>query len=392
MKLRQREHVQPVIDRNGQESGEYDEGRRDLIRSFFDSLTHDQIQDPEKVAEIYTNLIYETRKRSYAEDFDLPQRPLNNVSIAVSGQCRLEWLTRRTQLIGDSTTLTHYGEELRLLASGEPAPPDDDTGRHVDYSVSYRCSDLAELGSWIIDCRSLLEAGDVFYQPDFIVEEEREDGRRYRHGVWSEVKYPTEDYADLPERFYGPPHNDYVPDNDPAVDAVDALIRTGALIYRQNVAVEKSKVIYPILKVDLPFVDEAPLASFAELALEYRDPLRRARDSFRQAFLAFDGTLGSEKLETEILKFGVDLRESIRELDSEYRSMKRNARFGRIGASLGTVSATLALTHFLSPAAAIMGAGGGGGLAFLKALENEMNRRQNIEERPFYFLWLLRDR
>ncbi len=363
---------------------------RELMRGFFNALNYNEAQDPSIVAIAYADLIYRKGRDRYT--YNRPSdRSLQNVSIAVSGQCRLEWLTRRAQLIGDTTTLTHYAEQARVLDSEEEVEPYDDTGLYDNYHAAFRCSDLSELGRWILDCRPLLEAGDVFYQPDIITERHDTSGVRYNRGVWDGDKISS--YGTIVEANRKH-HQEAMAEAEASAtpSPADALLRNGSLIYRRNISLEKAKVVYPILKTDLPFVDETPMASFAGLAVEYQEPLRRARDSFRETFLSFEGALGSEKLETEILKFGVELRNSMRELDSQYRSMKRSSRFARIGASLGTVSATLALTHFLSPAAAIIGGGGGGGLAFLKALEDQMTRRHHIEERPFYFVWILQGR
>jgi hypothetical protein len=336
------------------------------MRSFFRSIDDHSEHDPSRMALQYADYFFDVESGRVSPP---SSSGINSLSLATSGTYDLEWLTKRVQLIGDVTTFTHYAEPPTLIKSyGWEESAHSSTW--VDLWAYLRCSNLRELGKWLLDCRPLLEAGYVFYYPEITVS-------WYR---------PLEDNI---ARGNNPLDRN---DERSMAELADVLLKNGSIIDQRGGPVRKSKLVYPILRTEIPFIDETALDSFALMALENRDALQHARDSFRGRFLEFESAIGSENLETEILRFSTDLRESIRELDSACRSMKRSSLFASIGASLGTVSATLALTHFISPVTAIIGAGGGGALAFMKALEEAMKRRQDMQDRPFYFLWILENK
>jgi hypothetical protein len=334
-----------------------------VMRGFFESFERSWLLDPRQAALSYAKYFWSGDREAHLVNLPrvIPDDDINNLTLTISDNHSLSELTKRVQLIGDITTITHFGEQEHQFGGYQDTPPVG-PAREMNHQAFIRCPDLAELGKWLIDCRPLLEAGDVFYYPDINVHWDIQD---VMGGVPKQV---AETVAPL----------------------ADVLLGNGKIIDQHISRFKKSQMLYPILSVELPFVDDASLPSFANLSLEHRDLLRNARDAFRAKFLSFDGIVGSEKLETEIIRFSIELRESIRELNSAYIKMKRSAVFSRVGASLGIVSAVLALAHCLAPTEAIIGADAIGSIAFLKALQDEMSRRQELKERPFYFLWLLK--
>lgn len=288
---------------------------------------------------------------------------INNLSIASNGQ-NLGELTRRIQLISDVSMFTHFRERKHHFYSfSDDVPQPGAPG--ISQECYIRCRSMSELGQWLIDCRPLLEAGDVFYYPDIFVEQQLE----YFDGF--------ED--DTPKKRVREPS---------IANLCDVLVKNGKIVDQVNGPVKKIRTVYPMLRIDLPFIDQVSMSTYASMSLDYRDALNRARDALRGQFLSLDDTIGSEKLETSLARVTIELRESVREIDSTYRAIRRTAAFSYSGASIGSVTAVLALSSTFAPAVGIIG-GAGGLLAVARALESHLESRHKLQDRSYYFLWLL---
>jgi len=290
---------------------------------------------------------------------------VNNLSVAYDGS-DLADLTKRIQAISDVSMFAHFrqGKWHGFDAFTDTTPPHPGAAA-VKQTSHFRCNDPAELGKWLLDCRPMLEAGDVFYYPDVITQAQRE-------------------YYD----DYGPPT---MRKKELSIASLaDVIIANGKVVVQPTTDAVKvaAKLVYPILQIDLPFIDETSMATFASMAVNNRPALDRARDALRAKMLELDGVANEEKIETAVAKLSLELRDSIREIESEYRSFQRSSAFSVSGASLGTVSATLALSATFADAATLVGAGGGL-IALGKAIETHFNNRAKVRERDFFFFWLL---
>lgn len=97
---------------------------------------------------------------------------------------------------------------------------------------------------------------------------------------------------------------------------------------------------------------------------------------------------GSEHFDENLVKIGIDIRDSVRVLDHELKSIQRKKAFQVTGAGLAMTTAMLVAINkcVIDYYSELIGSGG---LYLLsKAIEESNLRKFDAENSPFYYLWL----
>lgn len=338
------------------------------MAAFFNGIDKETEAQPEKLALAFANHFKKGRSFLTGMKIELPVENIYNVTIA-NRSTPLSFITRRLPLIADTTVITHYREnKQRFHEYHDPIGMYEGPIGAVAATTCYlRCPHLIELGVWLRDCKPLLLEGDVFYWPDIVVE--RMYGQDIRSADISESEVSTQPLCDV-------------------------IIQNKKLVDISTTNPVKSQIIRPMLLVDLPYIENVDLATFAKITSDEREAVEQFRDFLRAKFLDLKQNEESERFETNLAKIGIELRDGLRKLESDYVALKRKRAFQVTGATIAAATAVLVVissTAFGMLPELLGTVGTGGGLlAIAKALQEHIsNRQKTIKETPYYYLWLL---
>jgi hypothetical protein len=224
------------------------------------------------------------------------------------------------------------------------------------------CPDLAELGRWLLGARDLLEAGLVWYLPSYSVVTHHVDegGKPYLHS------FGTAERA----------------------KAVDFLIRDGRAVDTCDVRPVKSRLVRPLLQIDLPFMDGVGIRDFSRITLEEFASYSAFRDFLRLSFLELDDSLNAVQSDHEIVKLGLRIKDEVRAARAEMEKARRRRSVALTGAVVGSVGAVLVAVYGPALTAAVAALGAGGGLWSIVHAAAE-NSTRVLRENEWHYVWVL---
>ncbi|MFE7358505.1 hypothetical protein ACFU8Q_36745 [Streptomyces sp. NPDC057543] len=103
-----------------------------------------------------------------------------------------------------------------------------------------------------------------------------------------------------------------------------------------------SRVIRPILEIDLPFIDTLTLSDFAQITREEFDSYTQFRDFMRSRLLELDDALEAVDSQVALERVALAIRDELNAAAAEMIRATRSRALSRSGAMLGTTSAVLA--------------------------------------------------
>ncbi|MGH3843497.1 MAG: hypothetical protein ACRDS0_18940 [Pseudonocardiaceae bacterium] len=331
------------------------------MRKFFKALENEHRSEPEKVAEIYSLLLWNGQKDRLVDDKRLSR---SRFYVGLSTGDNFDELTKRTVLVSDTLLLSHdWAGEYHHLAKnshfmdvGGPVGPDFGT------MCGIHCPNLAELGRWILDVEPLLKAGLVWYLPSYSTS-------AY---VGDEISLNP---ADKPKQ----------------AKAIDYLIRDGRAVDASGAEPIKSQLVRPVLRIDLPFIDGVNLQNFSKITVEEFSSYSAFRDFLRLSFLDMDMALNAVQSDRELLKLSLQIKDHIRSARSEMVTARRKRAVAVTGAVIGSVGAILVAVYgpalALAAAVAAIGATGGGVWGIIHATTE--NSTHALREDKWYYVWAL---
>jgi hypothetical protein len=336
-----------------------------LMTKFFTSENIDELTETE-LAKKFMDFMHSNHKYLTAIKKEITSRStfdLRNVSILTS-DTPLSWMTKRALLIADSTLLGHPTNKFtEYKTEGFCTDPAYDIWEDVTYCTN--CPDLLELGYWLKRCRGLLERGDVFYYPKVKVERVRTQYQGYQQFDWG----TTEDHL------------------------YDALVSSRKIVQnmRDNpLKADFIRAIIEIVKIHLPFVGRVDLSAFSKISCDEHRRLETFRSFFREQFLELSSNEGSVSFDRNLQRIGIRIRNGVRALASDFRSLRRKAAFQSVGATIGTVVATLlAINSEVFPMLPTILGPSVGLTVFLKFIEEDYEKLSRLKDSPYYYLWIL---
>lgn len=278
---------------------------------FFDGLTREQRADPREVARQYAIDVEAVRGELLAGK----QAARTPYYVGLSATTAdFSHVTKRITLVTDTVLLTeHRGTVHELGLRHVPvygyAPP---RARGVRGRYGVVTEDLAGLGRWLLDAEPLLRIGLAWFYPQY------EYGR---------IIMPQRTAERLPAGV---------------VEVADYLIKHGRAVDLASAKPLASRVVRPVLEIDLPFLDGLSLADFAQVTREEFDSYRLFRDFMRARLLELDGAMEAENSQVAIERLALAIRDEIETARTALSTASRTQAFDRAGAVLGSTSALLA--------------------------------------------------
>lgn len=178
--------------------------------------------------------------------------------------------------------------------------------------------DLAGLGQWLLDAEPLLRRGLAWYGPVFTTGTAVEN------------------------RGIGPPYTP--PDPLPSFSdlSIDFLVKHGRAVDLSKAKPLASRVVRPILEIDLPFINGLSLSDFAKVTSEEFDSYRQYRDFMRSRLLELDDALEAVDSQVALERVALSIRDELNAAAAAMSTAARSRALTRAGAVLGTTSAVLA--------------------------------------------------
>ncbi|MFD7291094.1 hypothetical protein [Streptomyces sp. NPDC059863] len=241
-----------------------------------------------------------------------------------------------------------------------------DWGEHL----ALMCDNISALGRWIADSEPLLRSGLVWYLPKYSIRSER----GVIHNLGPDMSRNDRSTTSVRTSL------DFLTRDGKAIEEVEGY--AGGSV--------KSRVVRPILQIDLPFIDGVPMATASRITIDEFGSYRAVRRYLQQTLADLDEAVQSDHMEHELRKIGNQLEDEIRRVQSEMNSARRKRAISVTGAAIGTVGAVLVAVYGPTMAAALplFGAAGAGGVWEIIRNTAENNPRTLRDDR-WYYMWLM---
>ena len=354
------------------------------MREFFRSLCE---STPEGVAKSYGSFLWDRSDESLDNAGEL-SRSRFHIGLSAGGE-NFERLTKRAALVADTLLLCHdwkgayhgIGERGRKGRDDtQPKYTAADPGYAVAEWLAERrreherqvenvrvygmhCADLGELGRWLLGARDLLEAGLVWYLPSYSV---------VTHVGGDDGDHPYLQQHGTAER----------------AKAVDFLIQDGRAVDASGVKPVKSRLVRPLLHIDLPFMDGVGIQDFSKITIEEFASYSAFRDFLRLSFLEMDESLNMVQSDQEIVKLGLRIKDQVRSAHAEMERVRRKRSVAVTGAVVSSVGAVLVAVYGPALAAAVTAVGATGGLWGIMNAAAE-NSARVLRENQWHYVWVL---
>ncbi|EID52380.1 hypothetical protein [Saccharomonospora xinjiangensis] len=365
------------------------------MRRFFRSGNVHRLS-PEQVAMEYGRTLWSRRKAAVADERKLKTERFTVALATGDTGDEFDTITKRATLISDTLLLSHtdsgqfhrlglqhdltvsrFSERDRhdlfdatcnadgvLFDYGRNAAELSSTVKVTEKWYGMYCPDLADLGTWIVNAEPLLKAGLAWYLPCYAtgyasgtVRPEHQLGMRH---LTSHRRYPGVDYL-IKDRV--------------AVDASGANPL-------------KSRLVRPVLTVDLPFVDGVGLRDFSDITTQEFTSYVAFRDFLRTTFNDLDDALDAVQSERELVRHGLQIKEEIRAVQSEMMKVRRRRAVAISGATIGSVGAVLVAVYGPAMEVAVAAVGASGGLWGIIHAATE-NSVRTLRANKWYYVWVL---
>lgn len=347
----------------------------EFMRSFFEQgVTSSARADPQLMARAY-GLYTDAYAGAYGLS-PLERLPMQRFHIGfVAPDGDLEHLTKRGVLIADTLLLSHsdrgdwttlsegssrHGRPDAVRDAGGPMPT---TWISQSHTTRMRCPDMSRLGTWITQTEELLKAGLLWYLPIISARQSSSVsvmGRESPRGVERELSLPN------------------------------FVVRSGKVVAEFNTSPTISKVVRPILQIDLPFLDGVKLRDFSEVTVQEFSSHVQFRLFLREAFVSLDEALNADQAEREMIRIGHQIESEIWGVQAQMTAARRKRSVAVTGATVGTVGATLVAVYgpAFEAALTVLGAAGAGGAwGVIQAAAD--TSPQAVRDNKWYYVWAL---
>ncbi|HEX8103207.1 MAG TPA: hypothetical protein VF533_11380 [Solirubrobacteraceae bacterium] len=280
----------------------------------------------------------------------------------------IELLTRRALLVADKLVLAHGpSTALQLLSSVK----DEGFDWWTDTSTYVRCPDLTALGRYLTACEPLIANGTLTYLPNI-----------ERH--WTHV----DDAPDsLGSGYMG--RSDGVNRSDTVQRILDLTV-SGDRVVDVGVSHLVRRLMTPLLQLEVPTIEGTTLRDYCSILTGESDRLSAAQDALRLRLLDLTASEETWPAQVDVARVEIDLRENLRELESELRRVSRRNAVQVAGAAIGTVAATLvAITGDDLAAALALLSASGGVWGLVGALADRGDQLEPLRRRPDYLFWII---
>ncbi len=335
-----------------------------LHESFFEDLTKEERAAPSATAMKYALAVYGDGSRPLADAkqkdrsrfyIGLNVDPLEFVAITKKAILVSDTLMLSQDSTGEYVKLGEYTEAHRIADGASYGVP---ITHHAEYGM--RCTDLEGLGRWILDSEQLMKAGLLWFLPPYV--------RSTSSGT---LGWTTQ------SSFRSP---------------VDYLVKDRRAVDASGATPVKSKVIRPILEMEIPYIDGVSLRDFSKITTNEFDSYSAFKNHLRQKLLEMDDAIENTQSATRLAALEEEIKGGVAEVDAKMGVASRARWWASSGATLCTV--TVALTAVQDPKLLPLVAATGmsnQGIGNLYERYRETRRKQFRGEKWYYMWTIMKD-
>lgn len=307
--------------------------------------------------------------RGFVPGVDVDQ--LQNVAL-LTPRDSLSYYAKRSLLLADKVLLYSPSDSERrpypIASYEDPYPPNVSAQTSIDYTAFLNIADIRQLGRFLQENKELILSERVAYIPDITVD------------------VHTDTYWD------GSCHTRETPSRDMLEQLITWKDSASGAISRRFV---EDLYLRAVAEIEIPYFDGQNSAAVLRMIEEHEYELSNLRNRLKRCFLELYGAEGSGSFDFSIKKIGLDIQDGIKEIRSEMKKLHRHVGFqvgsglaiGTVVATLVAISGTVVSSNTIAQLLTYLGTGGGI-ISMSKFLEEYLNKKQDITEKPFYFFWL----
>lgn len=275
-------------------------------------------------------------------------------------------VTKRVALVADTMLLSDHGagavHELGIQNETVAVSPQQGPVLQ-EYRYGMVTKDLAELGQWILSAEPLLRSGLVWYGP-----------------VFTQGRPATGSLGQSPGLL--PSFSDR---------SIDFVVEHGRAVDLATAKPLASRVVRPVLEIDLPFIDGLSLSDFAQVTSEEFDSYRQHRDFMRARLLELDDALEAVDSQVALERVALSIRDELNAATAEMSTAARSRVLNRSGAVLGTTSAILAAVRpeALQGALATSATIAAGATGLWPTIQTFADIKPNRTHGKWHYVWVL---
>ncbi len=362
-----------------------------MMKRFFAQLSSGDRNDPEQIALKYANHMWGPARSRL---MDQKQQARSRYYVGISADAAdFRDVTKRVTLVADTLLLSgdwnsafhqvskfsNADASAALGALGDMGMPSEgDMDRSVEsqmrlYHVinnheaeflGMHSPDLAALGRWLLEAEPLLKAGLTWYIPNYSTRAGRVvDGRA--------------DPASLqqPEQ----------------VSIIDYLVRDGRAVDASGAHPIKSRIVRPILEIDLPFIDGVGLRDFSDITVSEFNAYSDFRTFLRRSLLELDDAVNAVQSEQALMRISADIEQQLHSMRTQMATVRRRRAMAVSGAAVGTVGAVLTAVYgpAMEEAVKLIAASSAGGGLWAIIDTATSNSVRALQEDRWHYVWAL---
>lgn len=209
-----------------------------------------------------------------------------------------------------------------------------------------------------------MQIGDLFYYPKI-----------YKSETWGDGATIQEDKGSSDNHLF------------------DAIVNSKRIVQNFTASPLKSKFIRTVVELEIPFIENVGMNLLSEICYDEQEHLNVFRDFIYENILECSLASEHETFDSDMAKISLKLKNGVRGLTSDFKSLKTKTAFQTTGAIIGTLTATLVSinSEIFHAVANIVGISGGLGVS-LTTIQNHILNKRLKQDSPCYFLWLLQDK
>ncbi|MGW3382016.1 hypothetical protein ACWDCO_17755 [Streptomyces albogriseolus] len=184
--------------------------------------------------------------------------------------------------------------------------------------TGFHSPDLAALGRWLLESEPLLKAGLAWYLPNY-----SKQAGQVVDGVEDMASYRRSEQ----------------------VACIDYLIRDGRAVDASGAHPIKSRIVRPILEIELPFIDGVGLKDFSDITVSEFNSYADFRTFLRKALLELDDAVNAVQSEQALMRIAADIEQQLHGMKAQMTTVRRRRAVAVSGAGVGTVGAVLTAVY-----------------------------------------------
>lgn len=296
---------------------------------------------------------------------------LNNIAL-VSATDSPTFFTKKALFISDNIILNDMNPDAsaHLMYQFEDTPPNVSAQTSISYKAYLQTDYIEDIGLWIRNNKKLILSEYAIFFPNIKMEyqtENRFDGGLDRAGV----EYPS------------------------TAEFKDILAAKSNITSSMSRSFVDDTYMRAIAEIDIPYIEGVSSDVMIKLIEDRSDVFASCRLGLKKSFLELDRANGSEQFDYITKKIGIDIQDSVREIQSELKKINRRTFFKTTGAVATFTTATLVAVNsvifdpsMINTTLAYLGSGGGF-ITLSGLVGNHLEEKQLVKDRPYYFIWLL---